>query len=168
MHIVLYRRTNAQLHRQLQKLNEQLHTQNQQHEGEMQNLNALVNNLAQGIQATQAAINQLLANQTENQGANVENGQDGQQSIYPPNPLEVPVVPVHNRPMMVVALPIIVENNQRTTYTFEKFIKNGAKVYKGTTDLEKAEEPNLKPFFHLQKEWLARGEAGKCINQRPG
>ena len=53
----------------------------------------------------------------------MENVQDDQQ----------PAIPVP---------PVIVQNyqgNQGNQYTLEKFIKNGAKAFKGTTDPEKAE-----------------------------
>ena len=73
--------------------------------------------MAQGFEATQAAINQLLANQ------------GGQLAVMPSVPIPEPPVAVN----------VPVQNNNGNHYTLEKFIKNGAKVFTGTTDPEKAE-----------------------------
>ena len=91
--------------------------QMQVQQGEVQNLTATINNMAQGFEATQAAINQLLANQ------------GGQPAV-------VPTVPIPEPP---VAVDVPVQNHHGNHYTLEKFIKNGAKVFTGTTDPEKAE-----------------------------
>ena len=74
--------------------------------------------MAQGFEATQAAINQLLANQ------------GGQPAV-------APAVPAPEPP---IAVEVPVQNHYGNHYTLEKFIKNGAKAFKGTTDPEKAED----------------------------
>ena len=91
--------------------------QMQAQHGEVQNLTATINNMAQGFQATQAAINQLLANQV------------GQPAV-------APAVPIPEPP---IAVEVSVQNHNGNHYTLEKFIKNGAKVFTGIADPEKAE-----------------------------
>ena len=89
----------------------------QAQQGEIQNLTATLNNMAQGFEATQVTINQLLANQ------------GGQPAVRPSVPISEPPV----------AVDVPIQNYHGNHYTFEKFIKNGAKAFKGTTDPEKAE-----------------------------
>ena len=109
---------NVALQAQIQQRIEEIQGQMQARQGEVQNLTATINNMAQGFEATQAAINQLLANQV------------GQPAV-------VPAVPV---PELSAAVNAPVPNNHNGNhYTLEKFIKNGAKVFTGTTDPEKAE-----------------------------
>ena len=47
-----------------------------------------------------------------------------------------PAVPAPEPP---IAMEVPVQNHHGSPYTLEKFIKNGANVFKGTTDPEKAE-----------------------------
>ena len=89
----------------------------QAQQGEIQNLTVTLNNMAQGFEATQAAINQLLANQV------------GEPAMAPAD--QIPEPPI--------AVEVPVQNHIGNHYTLEKFIKNGAKVFTGTTDPEKAE-----------------------------
>ena len=94
----------------------------------MQNLTATIDGMAQGFEATQAAIHQFLANQSGARGQ-LPVGLAGSTlgtTIALDGPVEVPVS-VHAQP------------SQGSIYTLEKFIKNGAKAFKGTTDPEKAE-----------------------------
>ena len=99
-------------------------------------MNANINAMVEGIQSTQAAVNQFFANQAGNQGANMENVQNGQQPV---NLLVVPAIPVPIHPFVAQVPPVVVQNYQGNPYTLEKFIKNRAKVCKGTTDPKKAE-----------------------------
>lgn len=55
--------------------------------------------MAQGIQPTQGVLNQLLANQAGNQGANLENIQGEQLPANPRNPQVVLTVSVFNPPI---------------------------------------------------------------------
>ena len=108
---------NAALQGQIQLRIEEIQGQMQARQEEVQNLTATINNMAQGFEATQAAINQLLANQV------------GQPAV-------APAVPIPEPP---IAVEVPVQNHNGNHYTLEKFIKNGAKVFTGTTDPEKAE-----------------------------
>ena len=72
--------TNQQLQEQMQQQNAELQAQIQAQQTDMQNLNANINAMAEGFQATQAALNQLLAHQAN-------------------NPLVVPAVVVPNPPI---------------------------------------------------------------------
>ena len=76
--------------------------------------------MAEGFQAIQAALNQLLTNQAG-------------------NPLVVPAVAAPNPPIAIDVPLVVVQNFQGNHCTLEKFMKNVAKVFKGTTDPEKAE-----------------------------
>ena len=109
---------NAALQAQIQQRIEEIQGQMQARQGEVQNLTAAMNNMAQGLEGIQAAINQLVVNQ------------GGQPAVEPSIP--IPVQPA-------VAVEVPVQNNNGNHYTLEKFIKNGAKVFTGTTDPEKAE-----------------------------
>lgn len=114
----------------------------------MQNLIALVNNIAQGVHATQAAIQQLLANQVDNAQA--------QPQVAPSDPnVNVDAhVEVHQYPMVVNTSNLVPNQNaQARQFTLEKFIENGAKVFKGTTDPVKAEAwtLNMLNLFGLWK-----------------
>ena len=108
---------NAALQAQIQQRVDEFQGQLQVQHGEVQNLTATINNMAQGFEATQAAINQLLANQ------------GGQPAVSPSVPIP--------EPPLAVDLPV--QNHHKNYYTLEKFIKNGAKLFTGTTDPEKAE-----------------------------
>ena len=109
---------NAALQGQIQQRIEEIQGQMQARQGEVQNLTATINNMAQGFEGIQAAVNQLLVNQV------------GQPAVEPSVPIPAPPV----------AVEVPVPNNQNGNhYTLEKFIKNGAKVFTGTTDPEKAE-----------------------------
>ena len=122
---------NAALQGQIQQRIEEIQGQMQARQGEVQNLTATINNMAQGFEATQAAINQLLANQV------------GQSAVE----LSVPI------PVPPVAVEVPVQNNNGNHYYLEKFIKNGAKVFTGTTDPEKAEAWTLnmlKSFWAME------------------
>ena len=54
---------NAALQAQIQQWVDEFQGKMQVQQGEVQNLTATINNMAQGFEATHAAINQLLANQ---------------------------------------------------------------------------------------------------------
>ena len=84
--------------------------------------------MAQGFEATQVAIHQFLANQSGALGGQLPVGLAGSTSGTT-NALDGPV----EVPMSVHAQP-----SKGSIYTLEKFIKNGAKAFKGTTDPEKA------------------------------
>lgn len=96
-----------------------------------------MNQMAQGMQA----INQNLANQA-NFGV-VGNVQDGQLPAKPQDPLIGSVVLIHPPPippqLIPQAVPGHVQNPKGGVYTLEKFIKNGAKIFKGTTNPEQVE-----------------------------
>lgn len=68
--------------------------------------------------------------------------QVGQLAVEPQNAPIVLTDPVHQPPIALQivpqAAPLHVQNPQGGVYTLEKFIKNETKVFKGTTDLEKA------------------------------
>ena len=112
---------------QLQAQNEQLHNQIQQQELNIQNLTGVVNGLAQNFQATQEAIQQLLA----------QGNQGGQPLAEPQLPDEPEELEEPHEPIAIVppaAAPV-----QLGIFTLEKFLKNGAKYFKGTTEPDKAE-----------------------------
>ena len=113
---------------QLQQQNQQLQDQLQQQQGEIQGLTATVNQIAGAVQATQAAVQQLVANQVAAQvqedGVPVDPPQ-GQQ-VLEENPAAPAQAPIQ--------LPAIVGQ-----FTLEKFIKNGAKSFKGSTEPQEAE-----------------------------
>lgn len=92
--------------------------------------------MAQGMQA----INQNLANQA-NFGV-VGSVQDGQLPAKPQDPLIGSVVLIHPPPippqLIPQAVPGHVQNPKGGVYTLE-FIKNGAKIFKGTTNPEQVE-----------------------------
>ena len=122
---------NAALQAQIQQRVDKFQGQMQVQHGEVQNLTVTINNMAQGFEATQAAINQLLANQ------------GGQ-------PAGAPSVPILEPP---VAVDVPVQTHNGNCYTLEKFTKNGAKVFTGTTDPEKAEAWTLnmlKSFWAME------------------
>ena len=88
----------------MQQQNAQLQEQKQAQQAEIQNLNANINAMAEGFQATQAALNQLLAHQAN-------------------NPPVVPVVAIPNPPVAADVPPVMVQNVHGNHYTLEKFIK---------------------------------------------
>ena len=51
----------------------------------------------------------------------------------------MPPIPVPISPFAAEVPPVVVQNYQGNPYTLDKFIKNGAKAFKGTTDPKKAE-----------------------------
>ena len=112
---------------QLQAQNEQLQNQLQQQEQTILNLTGVVNGLAQNFQATQEAIQQLLA----------QGNQGGQPPAEPQLPDEPEELEEPHEPVAIVppaAAPV-----QLGIFTLEKFLKNGAKYFKGTTEPDKAE-----------------------------
>lgn len=108
--MVWNRITNQPFQEQKQQQNAQLQAQIQSQQGEIQNMNANINEMAQGIQAIQVVVNQSLANQARNQGANVENAHGGQQPTDPSNRQVVAAAPVHNPPIVSEVPPVIVQN----------------------------------------------------------
>ena len=114
---------------QLQQQNEELHERMQVQQDEIQNLADTVERMAQGFETTQAAIHQFLASQSGARGGQLPVG-SASSTPEPTNALDG---------LVETPVPVQVQPSQGSIYTLEKFIKNGAKVFKGTTDPEKAE-----------------------------
>ena len=110
---------------QFQQQNDEFHERLQAQQDEIQNLTATVERMAQGLETTQAAIQQFFENQSGARGGQLPVGLTDS-TPGPTNALGGPVE-------------VQVQPAQGSIYTLEKFIKNGAKAFKGTTDPEKAE-----------------------------
>ena len=113
---------------QLQQQNEQLQQQVNQQLEQLNNMMAALENMNQNFQANQVALQQILANQ----GGQPQEPQLPQEPNVPQDPPEVAEIAKN------LVLPVMPQP-QYGLFTLEKFIKNGAKAFKGTTEPEKAE-----------------------------
>lgn len=98
-----------------------------QRQHDLQNLTVVVNNMVQNHQDIQAAIQKLLANQG-NQGI-----QQPEEALQNEDPIEPQNL------VLVIPPPPPVASAHARLYTLEKFIKNGAKTFKVTVELDKVE-----------------------------
>ena len=89
---------------------------------------AALENMNQNFQANQVALQQILANQ----GGQPQGPQLPQEPNVPQDPPEVAEIAEN-------PVPLVMPQSQYGLFTLEKFIKNGAKAFKGTTEPEKAE-----------------------------
>ena len=94
----------------------------------MNNMMVAIDNMNQNFQANQVALQQILANQ----GGLPQGPQLPQKPNVPQDPPEVAEIAEN-------PVPLVMPQSQYGLFTLEKFIKNGAKAFKGTTELEKAE-----------------------------
>ena len=89
---------------------------------------AAIDNMNLNFQANQVALQQILANQ----GGQPQEPQLPQESNVPQDPPEVAEITEN-------PVPPVMPPPQYGLFTLEKFIKNGAKAFKGTIKPEKAE-----------------------------
>ena len=89
---------------------------------------AALENMNQNFQANQVALQQILANQ----GGQPQEPQLPQEPNVPQDPPEVAEIAEN-------PVPPIMPPPQHGHFTIEKFMKNGAKAFKGTTEPEKVE-----------------------------